>query len=134
MIDWSVGLVTLFLVTLFAWIFVYALTEERADVQPAKKVDPDYKAIADKQARAAELRSRTECHLPTWDDWLHRATMRLLHWWPSVSYDEAKSMIREYMRDVATYPDPNFDWSLSSADEVVDEYVREYGEHYGANA
>jgi len=133
--GWTLGLATLALIGLGAFGFAAAVLDRPAKpTKPEPPAKPDFRAAMAKQATAAEQRRKIRCDVPSWDEWLDRAARRLVEHWPTVSYDAARAMIREYMADVATYPDPAFDWTLRTADETADEYMREYGEMHGANA
>jgi len=133
--GWTLGLVTLGLIGFAAWAFAYYIMEQNPwhRSEPPKPSTSDFKAILEKQAEASAKRHLVRSEIPSWDEWLHHAARRLQHWWPTVSYDEARKMIRQYMEDVAVYPDPAFDWSLSAAEEIADDYMREFGENHGAN-
>lgn len=131
--DWILGLSIWF--TIIGGAFLYAHVALKFVEEKQSQTKTDYKEILAKQAAEADRRwvNRTYEH-PSYDHWLNWAAKSLRRIWPSVSYEEARIMIRDYMTDIAVYPDPDFDWSLAAAREVAEEYAREYGEHYGSNS
>ena len=127
--DWIIGLSIWFIIIGGAFLYAHVALKFLDEKQTQKKAD--YKEILAKHAVEADIRgaNRTYEH-PSYDDWIHWAAITLIRNWSSVSYDEARVIIIDYMADIAVYPDPDFDWSLASACEIAEEYAREYGEHW----
>ena len=111
----------------------------RRPPQPAPDIccgeRPDMRAILDAQARAAERRAReTMVGGVTLDDWIEAFAKRLAELW-GIEREDARRLGREWLElcDMR-FPDSAYDWSLRAAVEMAEEYARENGEEYGANA
>lgn len=137
--GWTIGVLTWISILGGAAAYAYAAVRhiEREVPKPAPKGDrTDMRAILDAQAKQAEQRARMtySAEGTTLADWADRFARRLVEVW-MIDYNEALRLTYEWL-DLCDmrFPDPAYDWSLRSAVEMADEYMRENGEEYGANA
>lgn len=63
--------------------------------------------------------------------WLRIAARHLLTFWPDFGMVRAIRELRDCLPDQFGHPD--YDWSEEAARELAEEYIREFGEHYGSN-
>ncbi len=111
--------------------FAYAVA---GVIAPAKKTEVvDLASVAKEQARKLEL-VRTRDYEISLDDWLHYAARHILRAGWTWTYDECRRQLREYLSDCRiVYPDPGYEWTVSSAREFAQEFMSEVGETHGAN-
>lgn len=95
---------------------------------PQSKKEHPLMQVAREQARLLE---RREADGVTLEEWLEWAVDRLCWWWPDVTRSWARRNLLDHMP--AEFGNPNCAWTKDSAEEMADDFVKEYGEQGGSN-